>query len=86
MIFFSKEHKRLFHGPLSEEKHPLSDLSCLGIIILAILTAVFQAESFIPLSYFYTHVTSETSCIVLPLIWLKVRYEVVQKLDYQTCQ
>lgn len=26
MIFFSKEHKRLFHGPLSEEKHPLSDV------------------------------------------------------------
>lgn len=26
MIFFLKEHKRLFHGPLSEEKHPLSDV------------------------------------------------------------
>lgn len=55
IFFYIKEHKRLFHGPLSEKSSPYLTLSCLGIIILAILTAVFQAESFIPLSYFYIH-------------------------------
>lgn len=85
-FFFLKNTNVFFTDRWVKKSTPYLTLSCLGIIILAILTAVFQAESHSTQLFLHTHVTSETPCIVLPLIWLKVRYEVVQKLDYQTCR
>lgn len=88
MIFFSIKNTNVFFTDCwVKKKHPLSDVILsryhnLGNPDCSFLGWIIHSTQL----FLHTHVMSETSCIVLLLNRLKVRYEVVQKLYYQTCQ